>query len=153
MTELDLYRQYLVATQIKDRLRQVGLSPAYVMVSQDHSRGSASGLSVDSRIAYEDARGTYLFDKDREDKMNRFLELFPDVTVTRENPYGKPDMLARWDSSGVSVEVNFGTGVCEQRQVGTQKVMSYDPAALANVPKIEVEQPIFEYFCPDPILG
>lgn len=37
--------------------------------------------------------------------------------------------------------------VCEARQVGTKTVKQKDPAALAAVPEVEVEVPVYEWDC------
>ena len=139
---MNLYQKYLAATQVEQRLEKIGLTPLYVMLSDD---------GVTASIDYYDVNGNYLFDKDREAKVNAFLEAFPDVTVERVSEYGyTPEMKARWTTgAGVQVEVNFGSGTCERVQVGTKTVEQYDPEALAAIPKVTVEEPVYEYRCSD----
>lgn len=43
--------------------------------------------------------------------------------------------------------------VCTKVQVGTRTVTKPDPEAIAAVPTIEVEEPIYEWECPDSILN
>lgn len=135
--ELNVYAQYLVATQIRERLEKVGLVMQYVMLATDYDNRGPSGLEVAASISYDDANGKYLLDKDREARLNELLELFPEVSVTREGAYGAPDMIAHWVSShGIVAVVNFHSGVCERKQVGTKKVTTYDPEALAAVGEV-----------------
>ena len=150
MAELNLYGQYLASTEIRDRLAKVGLTIQHVMIAQDFEGRSETGLEVSARVSMYDVTGNYLFDKDREDKANEFLELFPSVSVRRASDNGyPPEVRMYWLSvHGISVEVNFGSGVCEKVQVGTRKVSSFDPDALAALPRVEVEEPIWEYVCP-----
>jgi hypothetical protein len=54
---------------------------------------------------------------------------------------------------GVPVEVRtMRADVCVARQVGTRTVAKPDPDALAEVPLVEVEVPVFEYDC-KPVLA
>lgn len=39
--------------------------------------------------------------------------------------------------------------ICERIQVGTQKVMKPDP----ETPQVEVEEPVYEWSCPDSVLA
>lgn len=152
MSNLNIALQAEVAMRAQERLNDMGLDTTYAMLSRNYS-DPEYGPEVSFRVESETTAGEYLFDKDREDKVNEFLEAYPDSIVERKSSYGRPDMLVSWFDSGVRVEVNFGSGVCEKRQVGVKKVDSYDPVGLAAVSKIEVEQPVYEYFCPDPILN
>ena len=138
---MNLYQKYLAATQIEQRLEKIGLAPMYVML----------GGGVTASISYNDVNGNYLFGEDREAKVNAFLEAFPDVTVERVSEYGyTPKMNAHWiTNAGVQVTVDFGSGTCERVQVGTKTVEQYDPEALAAVPMVTVEEPVYEYRCSD----
>ena len=145
---MNLYQQYLVADMIQKRLAQIGLASSYtMMMTRDDNP------TVSTSIGYYDTEGNYLFDKDREAKANEFLEAFPDATVTRESKYGgAPEIvLSGVTHLGFVWEISFGTGVCEQKQVGTKKVMRYDPEQIKKIPLVEVEEPLYEYLCPDPI--
>lgn len=152
MSKIDIELQAEVAIRAKARLAELDLDVMYVMLGTDyHSEEYTPDVSI--RVEGHTLTGKYLPDKDREAKVNEFLEIHRDAVVTREGTYGKPDMLVSWYDSGVRVEVNFGSGVCEQRQVGTKVVETYDPEQLAALTKITVEEPVYEYFCPDPILN
>lgn len=152
MSNLNIALQAEVAMRAQERLNDMGLDTTYAMLSRNYS-DPEYGPEVSFRVESETTAGEYLFDKDREEKVNEFLEAYPDSIVERKSNYGAPDMLVSWFDSGVRVEVNFGSGVCERRQVGVKKVDSYDPEQLAAVSKITVDEPIYEYFCPDPILN
>ena len=152
MSNLNIALQAEVAMRAQERLNDMGLDTTYAMLSRNYS-DPEYGPEVSFRVESETTTGKYMFDKDREEKVNEFLEAHPDSIVERKSAYGKPDMLVSWFDSGVRVEVNFGSGVCEQKQVGTKIVETYDPEQLAALTKIEVEQPVYEYFCPDPILN
>ena len=152
MSNLNIALQAEVAMRAQERLNDMGLDITYAMLGRNYS-DPEYGPEVSFRVESETTAGKYLFDKDREDKVNEFLEAYPDSLVERKSAYGAPDMLVSWFDSGVRVEVNFGSGVCEQKQVGTKIVETYDPEQLAALTKIEVEQPVYEYFCPDPILN
>lgn len=52
---------------------------------------------------------------------------------------------------GLSFRLYTGTGVCERVQVGTRTVKRHDPDLLAAVPLVDVEEPIFETRCVDPL--
>lgn len=151
MSNLNIALQAEVAMRAQERLNDMGLGTMYAMLSRNYS-DLERGPEVSFRVEYETTAGKFLIDKDREAKVNEFLDAYPESTVERRSGYGKPDMLVSWFDSGVRVEVNFGSGVCEQKQVGTKIVETYDPEQLAALTKIEVEQPVYEYFCPDPIL-
>ena len=152
MSNLNIALQAEVAMRAQERLNDMGLDITYAMLGRNYS-DPEYGPEVSFRVESETTTGKYMFDKDREDKVNEFLEAYPDSLVERKSDYGAPDMLVSWFDSGVRVEVNFGSGVCEQKQVGTKIVETYDPEQLAALTKIEVEQPVYEYFCPDPILN
>lgn len=145
---MNLYQQYLVADMIQKRLARIGLTSSYAMMMTRDGKPA-----VRTHIGFYDDEGNYLFDQDREAKANEFLEAFPDATVTRESKYGgAPEIvLSGVTHLGFAWEISFGTGVCEQKQVGTKKVMRYDPEQIKNIPLVEVEEPVYEYLCPDPI--
>ena len=152
MSKIDIELQAEVAIRAKARLTELDLGVMYVMLGTDyHSEEHTPEVSI--RVESHTLLGKYLSDRGREAKVNEFLDIHRDAVVTREGTYGKPDMVVSWYDSGVRVEVNFGSGVCEQRQVGTKVVETYDPEQLAALTKITVEEPVYEYFCPDPILN
>lgn len=152
MSKIDIELQAEVAIRAQARLTELDLDVTYVMLAVDYN-DQEHGPLVDIRADSTTLAGTYLFDYDREAKVNEFLDIHRDAVVTREGTYGKPDMVVSWYDSGVRVEVNFGSGVCKQRRVGTKFVETYDPEQLAALTKITVEEPVYEYFCTDPILN
>lgn len=152
MSKIDIELQAEVAIRANARLTELDLGVTYVVLAVDYD-DPEHGPSVDIRVGGFTLSGKYLSDRGREAKVNEFLEIHRDAVVTREGTYGKPDMLVSWYDSGVRVEVNFGSGVCEQKQVGTKVVETYDPEQLAALTKITVEEPVYEYFCFDPILN
>jgi hypothetical protein len=42
--------------------------------------------------------------------------------------------------------------VCERIQTGTRVVTRPDPKVVADIPMVEVEEPVYEWVCPDSIL-
>lgn len=150
---MNLYQQYLVLDMLTKRIESIGLIVMHSMFHIDHEEYGTAGVAVSVSIDYRNAGGSYQTDQEREDKVNEFLTRHPDATVTRKSDYGgKPDMLVRGVTNlGIAWEINFHTGVCVQKQVGTKKVERYDPDALANIPRVTVEEPVFEYLCADPI--
>lgn len=120
-------------------LEDVEARPIYVMVSNQVSlKASFTGDWIPST---------------REKKVNEFLALNTTVTVERRawSTGFAPDMIVKYDFNGVPVEIDFGSGVCEKKQVGTTKRMRYDPEALKNIPMVEIEEPVYTYLCDDPL--
>ncbi|MCC2033099.1 hypothetical protein [Microbacterium allomyrinae] len=151
---MNTYQQYLAADMVTKRMASVGVTAMHVMFARDYSNRGSSGHEVTVGIDYDDTDGHFMGDEDREAKVNEFLTLYPDSTVTRENDYGKPNMLVRGVTNlGVAWEINFRSGVCERVQVGTKRVERFDPAVIASIPKVTVDEPVYEYMCPDPIVA
>ncbi|GAA1915002.1 hypothetical protein GCM10009775_04300 [Microbacterium aoyamense] len=152
---MNLYQKYLAADMVTKRVESVGLTVTYVMFHDDYANRGTSGAAIDLSIDYRDANGKWMSDADREAKVNAFLERYPDTAVTRKAEYGgKPEMLARGvTSTGIAWEINFHSGTCERVQVGTKKVERFEPEALANLKKVTVDEPIYEYVCADPIVA
>jgi hypothetical protein len=151
---VNTYQQYLVADMLTKRLATIGMTATYVMFSKDYDNRGSADLEVSIAADYHDANGKWMRDEAREAKLNEFIELYPDTTVTRKGSYGAPDMLARGvTSTGIAWEINFHSGTCERVQVGTKRVERFDPKALAAIPKITVDEPVYEYVCADPIVS
>lgn len=55
--------------------------------------------------------------------------------------------------NGLRFEFFTGSGVCEIVQVGTRVEKQPDPEYIAAAPVIDVEVPVFERRCPDPLAG
>lgn len=62
-------------------------------------------------------------------------------------------LFVHGESYGISWVLSLGRGVCERVQVGTVKKMIHDPALVAEIPLVEVEEPVLEWRCPDPIVA
>ena len=155
MTTVSTYQKYLVADMLTKRLERIGLAVMHIIFATDFDKRGTTGAQVDVSIDYRDAAGKWMSDEAREAKVNEWLTLYPDTTVERAAEYGgKPDMLARGATSvGIAWEVNFRSGVCERVQVGTRTEESYAPEQIANLEKVTIEVPVYEYVCPDPILA
>jgi len=75
------------------------------------------------------------------------------------------DRKKRQGPSGMIVERLFGSnrfaarvfmsesGTCEKKIVGTRTVTVPDPTLLAEVPMVEIEEPVEEWVCPESIMG
>lgn len=84
----------------------------------------------------------------REEVVDRFLTELPFLSIQRTNG---EIYLYGMDHNGLRVGASCGTGACERVQVGTKTVKQPDPEALALVPMVDVEVPIFEVRCVDPL--
>ena len=148
MLAASLYMQYLVADQITKRIERLGGEPGSVFFT---------GGEVHVSLGYNgQGIGRWSPAEAREQLVADFLTAHPDATLDRSpnDLYvnGKPQMTVRGESTlGIRWQVDFGDGVCERVQVGTKTVEQYDSDALLALPKVTVEEPIFEYRCPDPI--
>lgn len=150
---MNAYALYLVQDMVTKRLASLGLNPAYVMTSRDYENIGTRGWSVHVKVN-TDADGQYMSAVEREQRVVDFMAAYPDAALTREASWsgGRPEMKLRGVTNlGFAWEVDFGTGVCEQVQVGTKRVKTFDPEALAAVPMVERDEPVFEYMCPDPL--
>ena len=140
-----LYMRYLVADQIIKRMESVGAIPGTVFLTTDE---------VHIGLAYEWGRGgTYDEPESREAIVAEFLAKYPDAGLSREPNYaGKPEMTVRGETHlGIKWQIDFREGVCERVRVGTKTVEKYDSDALLSIPKVTVEEPVFEWMCPDPL--
>jgi len=142
----NLYQRYLVADQITKRMESVGALP-----------GSIYFISDEVHVALEYTHapgGVWDTPENREEIVNAFLIQYPDATLTREKNYeGKPEMVVRGESSlGIGWQIDFRDGVCERVQVGTKTVEKPDPDAIVNAPMVTVQEPVYEWLCPDPII-
>lgn len=154
MSLQNIYQAYLVTDMLTKRLEKIGMGAIYSMTSSEPD-GDNRATIVRVATEYSDLSGTWLTNAQREEKVNAFLELFPDTVVERTSEYGgAPEMKARGvTAAGIHWEVSFGTGVCERIQVGTKKVERLDPDALRDIPRVIVDEPVYEYRCPDPIVA
>jgi len=60
-------------------------------------------------------------------------------------------MSRRFGPHQVDLSISRNT-FCERVQTGTKTVEKPDPEALKQVPTIEVEEPVYEWTCPETIL-
>jgi hypothetical protein len=90
----------------------------------------------------------YPDDEDREEFANQWLIAHPETRVIREEG---SIYLFGLDNLGLSWKVNVGQGTCERVQVGTRTVTKIDPDYLVGAPMIQVDEPVFEIVCADPI--
>lgn len=52
------------------------------------------------------------------------------------------------------LELNIASDkFCERVQIGTKTVEKPDPEALKQVPTVEVEEPVYEWICPESVLA
>lgn len=137
------YQKYLVADLLEKRMRAVGAIPGNIYFMQDDS--------VHVGLAYEWRKGgAYDSAESREQIVADFLAAYPDAELDRaEKDYsGRPQMTVRGTMSpGIPWQIDFREGVCERVQVGTKTVEKPAPGA----PTVAVEEPVFEYRCPDPL--
>lgn len=143
-----LYQVYLVADMIQKAITKSG------------GRHTGIDLDIDCNTPEEKLQGMEFWDANvctrvhedsatpegREELVAKLLEAIPRAQLKRKDGemtiYGKA-------TNGVSFYLWMGAGVCERVQVGTRTVMKPDPTI--DVPMIEVEEPIFEVRCIDPI--
>lgn len=142
---MNTYQMYLVADMVTRRLARVGVEPLYLILNDTVKASVSRGTD-----------GRYLDAAEREHTVAEFLTAFPDSTLTRETPYysDRPKMtISGTTNLGIQWEIDFGTGVCERVQVGTKTVQKFDPEQLASVRKVTVQEPVYEFRCPDPIIA
>ena len=143
-----LYQVYLVADMIQKAITKSG------------GRHTSIGLDMVIGTPEEKLQGMQFWNANvcthvredtdtpegREELVVRLLEAIPRAQLKRKDGemtiYGKA-------TNGVSFYLWMGEGVCERVQVGTRTVMKPDPTI--DVPMVEVEEPIFEVRCIDPI--
>lgn len=143
-----LYQVYLVADMIQKAITKSG------------GGHTSIDLGIDCNTPEEKLQGMGFWDANvcthvredtgtpegREELVVRLLEAIPRARLKRKDGemtiYGKA-------ANGVSFYLWMGAGVCERVQVGTRTVMKPDPTI--DVPMVEVEEPIFEVRCIDPI--
>lgn len=144
-----LYQRYLVADQIEKRLNAAGAFVGAVYV-YDGDISITLGFTSDNK---GDLIGRYAPPEAREAVANKFLTLYPGTAIQRKPGYdGKPEMIISGVAAhGIEWKVDLGVGVCEKVLVGTKKVMRHDPEKMAIIPMVEVNEPVYEYLCADPI--
>lgn len=144
--KISMYQRYLVVDQINKRMESVGAMPGSVIIFDD---------SVHISLHYSSGPGgSWSPAEEREEIVNKFLAKYSDAKIERQVPYpgGKPQMIVSGTAAhGIKWQVDFRDGVCEQVQVGTRKVERVDPEVYDSLPRVEVEEPVYEYICADPI--
>ena len=143
-----LYQVYLVADMIQKAITKSG------------GRHTSIDLDIDCNTPEEKLQGMGFWDANvcthvredtdtpegREELVAKLLEAIPRAQLKRKD--GKMTIYGK-AANGVSFYLWMGEGVCERVQVGTRTVMKPDPTI--DVPMVEVEEPIFEVRCIDPI--
>lgn len=155
MTELSFYRQFLGAQWLRTKLVDAGLTVQSVHLNSDHW---VSQKSLQDVIDDDDLNYGFMFHIEVqirgfgaewvETTANTILEEVSGARVFRENGLvylygvtpGHPEV--RW-------QMSLGTGVCERVLVGTRTEMKPDPNIV--VPLVEVEVPVYEVRCVDPL--
>lgn len=141
-----LYQRYLVADQMQKRMVEVGALPGSVIIFEDGVHISLHYSSMPG--------GSYSPAEQREEIVNKFLTRHSDAKIERQTYYsgGKPQMIVSGTAAhDIKWQIDFREGVCEKVQVGTKKVERVDPEVYDSLPRVEVEEPVYEYRCPDPI--
>lgn len=153
--QVSLYARYLAARWIIDRLNSLGVELSSIRF---HCNRWTAGALTESQL---DQLYSFYFHialernidwlspgtaEETESLSELVLEKVPGSRIYRREGniefYGEVPGLhhIRW-------HLTMGAGVCERVQVGTRTVMRPDP----SVPLIEVEEPIFETRCVDPL--
>ena len=143
-----LYQVYLVADMIQKAITKSG--GRHTSIDLDMRTGSPEEKL--QFMAFWDANVCTHVHEDsatpegREELVAKLLEAIPRAQLKRKD--GKMTIYGK-ATNGVSFYLWMGEGVCERVQVGTRTVMKPDPTI--DVPMVEVEEPIFEVRCIDPI--
>lgn len=143
------YLGYLTTDMLIKRMEKFDLKPMYVMHSKDYDDRGTRGLSIEIKAEYETPSGRYRSDAENEDVANAFVSEFPDAEALKDpQSYGRPEVVLRGVTSlGVAWQISVGSSACEQVQVGTRRVERVDPALYASLPKVTIEEPVYEWMC------
>lgn len=143
-----LYQVYLVADVISKAINTNGASHTGISLQ---ARPNTPEDKLESMYYFETNISIHVHadgdtPEDREELAAKLLDAIPHARLKREGGemtiYGKA-------TNGVSFYLWMGQGVCERVQVGTRTVMKPDPTV--EVPMVQVEEPIYEVRCLDPI--
>lgn len=150
------------ADEVVRILDELGLEPGVVRIlgSGSHWNGHTDRRDEDGRpyvfmypIAVEfDSLWAELVDE----AAGLIMEAFGDLlTVIRVN--GEIFFEGLVGADDIAFVISLGAGTCERVQVGTKVEKQRDPkavaAALALIPEVDVEVPVFEVRCSDPIVA
>lgn len=156
------YRKYLLLDWLWKKLETAGVETRNIDVRLGSAQATAVELKLDGEeYAWPSPASSSAFDvsltlipdwglSDRaqaaEDNANLLVEAIPGSRVWRDGGY-----ITIWGDApgalGGRWSIYLGEGVCERVVVGTRTVMKPAPDA----PMIEVEEPIYEVRCVDPI--
>lgn len=90
-----------------------------------------------------------LFASDAESMAEKTRLLGKSTKVTSDGWY----IMRRWFGPH-RIELNIARdNFCERVQTGTKTVSKPDPEALAQVPTVEVSEPVYEWICPESVLA
>ena len=143
-----LYQVYLVADMIQKAIATNGAGHGSIDmdIRSNTPEEKLQGMQFWNANVCTHVREDTDTPEGREELVVRLLEAIPRARLKRKDGemtiYGKA-------ANGVSFYLWMGVGVCERVQVGTRTVMKPDPTI--DVPMVEVEEPIFEVRCIDPI--
>lgn len=141
----NLYAKYLLADRLQKVAQDAGVRVDIVAL---HNR-TASGIYKDVHLqcSLADRYGPQA----SEDAAVRLLDAAPDSLLLSLDRSDGLIYLRGTTDAGLTFQFYTGTGVCEMVQTGTRTVRKPDPKALASVPLVDVEEPVFERRCPDPV--
>ena len=148
-----LYAHYLVADRLVKILEEeAGEGPRGVVI-EPHNGAIEYGdeyAHVSGAVRLR-LRAYSLTPEEREEVVMRIVERTPGATILRRE--GDVHIYGHW-TNGVSYSIFGGPAVCKRVQVGTRVVEKPDPDyEPEEVPTIQVEEPVYEYRCPDPIVA
>ena len=146
MTTPSDYSVWLVAQRLKELILAAGGSVSAIEMRFGHQSGTLSNgepFFTASNLGIHISRGSDSPER-REEIVAALLATIPGAQLKRKD--GQMTVWGAW-STGVTYYLWGGEGVCERVQTGTRKVLRPDPEA----PLIEVEEPVFETRCVDPL--
>lgn len=144
---VNLYQTYLIQDMLAKRLEKIGCKATWFMTSRHYGN---KGFPYEVSTSVDSVEG-YFGPEQREEKVNLFLDHFPDTDIERSKAFdGQPLMKLSGNHAGIYWELDFGVGVCERVQVGS--TTKTRPVIDENTQYEEYQEPVYEYRCPDPIL-
>lgn len=142
----NLYAKYLLADRLQKLVERVNGQVDSISLSNGNRYTSDVHLQVSSRDGYSNL--------DNENITVALLDVAAEVglPVTLDRTSGL--IRLRGEVNDLTFDLYTGTGVCEMVQTGTRVEQHADPdllaAAIASVPLVDVEVPVFERRCPEP---
>lgn len=144
LRDVSLYSVYLVAERLRTIIAELPESRREPRFEIRAGRQEGGEMYLYQHIA------TFFSPSDSPEETEAvaatMLARIPGAQLVRSD--GNIRLYGQW-SNGVTWWWSMGYGVCERVQVGTRTVREPAPDAVM----IEVEQPVFQYRCPDPIVA